>query len=393
MGLVRGQPVGALLPDASVDVIISTCVVDLSADKRCVLREAFRVLAGMCYLKGEEGRAIGEWFRGYPTWLTTHSYGAAERDNLDLMADLPQVLSTPEHDLWQYTTADVRGDPQRPAASAAPPGRRGARRLTGTAGGGQDWTEPGLSPGRQRWTRPAHLRQSLRAGPPVRGGFEEFPRGRRHPMSCSQCQGMQALFGERVARHDLKRYRRKGPLETTRILLDALKAEGLEGATLLDIGGGVGAVSNALLDAGVRHATVVDASPAYLQVARAEAERQGHRDRITYRRGDFVEVAPEIPPADVVTLDRVICCYDEMEALVSASAEKARRLYGLVYPRDTWWDRMGVSLANLSFRIRRNPFRVFIHAPAEVERIIRSQGLGRQFHHATALWQVLVYAR
>ena len=32
------------LPDASVDVIISNCVINLSADKRQVLQEAFRVL-------------------------------------------------------------------------------------------------------------------------------------------------------------------------------------------------------------------------------------------------------------------------------------------------------------------------------------------------------------
>ena len=162
-------------------------------------------------------------------------------------------------------------------------------------------------------------------------------------MSCCQCQGIQSLFGERIARHDLKRYRRKGPLETTRILLEALVEAGVEGATLLDIGGGVGAISNGLLIAGAARATVVDASPAYLRTAQAEAERQSHRDRITYRSGDFVALAREIAPADVVTLDRVICCYDDMEALVSASAEKAGRLYGVVYPRDAWWNRLGVS--------------------------------------------------
>lgn len=212
-------------------------------------------------------------------------------------------------------------------------------------------------------------------------------------MSCCQCQGIENIFSERVARKDLKRYRKKGPLKTTRILLDALRAEGVEGATLLDIGGGVGAVSNDLLGAGAVLATVVDASPAYLQVATAEAERQGHLDRITYHRGDFVEVAADVPPADVVTLDRVICCYDGMEALVSASAEKAGRLYGVVYPRDTWWDRLGVSLVNLSCRVRRNPFRVFVHSPAAVERVIQSKGLARRFYRTTALWQVIVYAR
>ena len=212
-------------------------------------------------------------------------------------------------------------------------------------------------------------------------------------MSCCQCQGIQTMFGEAVAAKDLKRYRRKGPLKTTRILLGALRAEGVRGATLLDIGGGVGAISNALLDAGATRATVVDASPAYLQAAKTEAERQGHRDRITYRYGDFVEVAPEVPSADVVTLDRVICCYDEMEALVSTSAERAERLYGVVYPRDTWWDRLGVSLVNFACRARRNPFRVFVHSPAAVERVIRDKGLTRRFYRTTAIWQVAVFAR
>ena len=212
-------------------------------------------------------------------------------------------------------------------------------------------------------------------------------------MTCCQCEGMREVFGERVARKDLKRYRKKGPSRTTRILLDALTQEGVAGATLLDIGGGVGAVSNELLDAGAARATVVDASPAYLEVARSEAERRGNRDRITYRHGDFVEVAAEIPPVDVVTLDRVICCYHDMEALVSASAGKAGRLYGVVYPRDTWWDRLGVSLLNLTCRIRRNPFRVFIHPPAAVERMIEAQGLTKGFCRTTPVWQVIVYER
>ena len=212
-------------------------------------------------------------------------------------------------------------------------------------------------------------------------------------MSCCQCQGIQTLFGDRVARKDLKRYRKKGPLDTTRMLLDALQAQGVAGCTLLDIGGGVGAISNELLDAGVDRATVVDASPAYLEAAKREAERQGHRDRITYRQGDFVEVAPKIEPADIVTLDRVICCYDDMSALVGASAARARRMYGVVYPRDTWLGRAGASLLNLGCWAWRNPFRVFIHPPEEVERAISEQGLERRFHRTTPVWQVVVYAR
>lgn len=41
---LKGQIEAIPLPDASVDVIISNCVINLSGDKRKVLREAFRVL-------------------------------------------------------------------------------------------------------------------------------------------------------------------------------------------------------------------------------------------------------------------------------------------------------------------------------------------------------------
>ncbi len=38
--------------------------------------------------------------------------------------------------------------------------------------------------------------------------------------------------------------------------------------------------------------------------------------------------------ADIVTLDRVGCCYLAVDELVTASAAHARRLYGLVLPRE-----------------------------------------------------------
>ncbi|UCC73007.1 MAG: methyltransferase domain-containing protein [Gemmatimonadota bacterium] len=82
----------------------------------------------------------------------------------------------------------------------------------------------------------------------------------------------------------------------------------MEGATLLDIGGGVGVIQHELLDAGARGATGVEAVPRYLAAARGEAERRGHAERVDLVLGDFVELAGAIEPADMVTLDRVICC-------------------------------------------------------------------------------------
>lgn len=212
-------------------------------------------------------------------------------------------------------------------------------------------------------------------------------------MSCCQCQGIETYFNQKVARKDLKRYREKGPDKTTRMLIDALKAEGIEGMTLLDIGGGVGVIQHELLTTGMSRAINVEASKAYIEAAKEEAERQGHADRVSHHRGNFVELAPVIPVADVVTLDRVICCYHDMEALVELSSARAGRLYGVVYPRDTWWIKIQNAIENFVYWIRRNPFRVFVHPTKAVDAVVRGNSLEQRFYRKVGRWQVVIYAR
>ncbi|HEX9036550.1 MAG TPA: methyltransferase domain-containing protein [Ktedonobacterales bacterium] len=212
-------------------------------------------------------------------------------------------------------------------------------------------------------------------------------------MTCPGCTGGANVFGDKAARSNLKSYRKNGPAKNTRILLDALRREGVEGRTLLDIGGGVGAISMELLKSGVTSATQVDASTAYVAAANAEAAREGVSDRFAARQGDFVALAPETPAADVVTLDRVICCYPDMRALVSESAGKAARLYGVIYPRDTWWARMGGATLNAVARLFRVPLRNHIFPTAAVDAVIREQGLTRRYQHDAFYWQVVVYGR
>jgi 2-polyprenyl-3-methyl-5-hydroxy-6-metoxy-1,4-benzoquinol methylase len=208
------------------------------------------------------------------------------------------------------------------------------------------------------------------------------------------CQGVDKVFGERTARHDLRRYRKRGPSKPTRALLDALAREGIDGATVLDIGGGVGAIQLELLDGGAVRATAVEASDAYLLAAAEEARRRGHADRVSRLRGDFVEVADAVEPADVVTLDRVICCYPDMESLVGRSADRARRLYGLVYPRDTWWVALAIRVTNLGMRMTRRAFRAHMHRTSAVDAVARAHGLAPKLtRHAGPVWQVAVYER
>jgi Methyltransferase domain len=201
------------------------------------------------------------------------------------------------------------------------------------------------------------------------------------------------VFGKRQAERDLRHYLQRGPASTTRMLIDALKTEGVDGLSLLDIGGGIGAIALELFKSGVSTATEVDASPAYISTAGAEVERQGLTSRVECREGDFVALATEVPSAGIVTLDRVICCYPDMRALVGQSAAKAGKLYGAVYPRDRWWLYAAVVPGNLLLRLLRNPLRLYIHRTAEVDALIRSQGLAPRFHRNAGLWQVTIYAR
>jgi magnesium-protoporphyrin O-methyltransferase len=212
-------------------------------------------------------------------------------------------------------------------------------------------------------------------------------------MSQCQCQAIESLFDHRLAAAQLQRMRRRGPLKSTRFLIETLQMHGVQGKTLLDIGGGVGAVHLQLLSSGAREATDVDASSAYLQSAKSESSRLGFEGRVQYHHGNFLEIAPRIAPADIVTLDRVICCYDDMEGLVGASADKARNLYGLVYPRDVWWARLSIRCLNLSHKLWGRQFRAFTHRTTEVESILDAHGLVKISYRTTGIWQVAVFDR
>jgi Methyltransferase domain len=216
-------------------------------------------------------------------------------------------------------------------------------------------------------------------------------------MSCNQCDGIEAQFNEAEASKSLYRLRQSGPDHTTRLLLEALRRAldevGAGGATLLDIGGGVGAIHHELLDAQIQQAVHVDVSSAYLAAARLETERRGHGARVEFLRADFVSVADTLAPVDVVTLDRVICCYPDMPRLVRLSAAKATRLYGAVYPRRTPFTRMGATAMNAWQRLKRSDFRVFLHQPSAIDAVLRTAGLVRRSMRRTLAWEVVVYER
>ena len=122
-------------------------------------------------------------------------------------------------------------------------------------------------------------------------------------------------FGAGVARRDVAKYRRRGPDAPTRLLRDSVLAADSSRATVLDIGGGIGALSLELIAAGVGHATLVDASASYLSAAREEATRADRTSQLDVVAGDFVELGATLPVAEIVAMHRVVCCYPDFDAL------------------------------------------------------------------------------
>jgi magnesium-protoporphyrin O-methyltransferase len=212
-------------------------------------------------------------------------------------------------------------------------------------------------------------------------------------MDACGCDSFTDIFDEGTARDDIERYRSEGPDGTTRLLLDMIRSAGVADATLLDIGAGVGVIDHELLADGVRRAVLVDGSPAYESAARDEAAARGTVDRMSYVVGDFVHVADRVEAADVVTLDRVVCCYPSVDALVRASIRKATRLYGLVLPRDRVVIRIGLGLLNVWYRLRGRAYRAFVHPNARVDALAAEAGFRPTAEATTLAWRVVLYAR
>src|SRR2546430_5669425 len=91
------------------------------------------------------------------------------------------------------------------------------------------------------------------------------------------------LFSRKYASRDARRYRQRGLGATSRALVEL--AGDVEGATVLDVGGGIGAIELELLAAGAERATNVELSGGYEEAASALLSERGLSDRVDRRGG------------------------------------------------------------------------------------------------------------
>lgn len=201
------------------------------------------------------------------------------------------------------------------------------------------------------------------------------------------------MFDAGVAARELRRYRRKGPRGTTRDLCESIRLHCAGASTVLDIGPGIGALTFELLEAGVPHAIAVDASSAFLDAARDEAARRDVAHRVEWRHADFVAVAADVPAADIVALDRVVCCYPAIEELLTQAASHARSCLAISYPLEHWYIRGVISAQNTVRRLSGSAFSVFVHSVSRMEAIIRRDGFRLASRRGSWVWCADVYIR
>jgi magnesium-protoporphyrin O-methyltransferase len=214
-------------------------------------------------------------------------------------------------------------------------------------------------------------------------------------MSCcrSACDAVAGHFNAVVAHAELDRYRRKGLDKRARRLIKTLVQCGVRGRSALDVGGGVGMLAFELLKRGASRIVLADASSANLEAARDEATRANLGDRIRFALGDFTAVAVALEPADIVVLDRVVCCYPEWKPLLERASDRCLKIFALSYPKDRLDVRLAIAFENLRRRWRGDPFRAFVHSPSQMRATLEAAGMRHMRRTGTLSWRIDVYAR
>jgi hypothetical protein len=197
------------------------------------------------------------------------------------------------------------------------------------------------------------------------------------------------MFDERQARRDLRRWRDKGLKPDARDAVDFLAGHDVR--TVLEIGGGIGAAQVELLRRGAERTVNVELSPGYEPVALELARAEGVDDRVERRLGDAA--AAELPDADAVLLNRVVCCYPDFDALLGAAAEHARRYLVFTFPRSGRLGSAVVAAGNLALRLGRRDFRAYAHPRAALIAAAEARGLRLVHERRAFVWQTVALAR
>jgi hypothetical protein len=210
-------------------------------------------------------------------------------------------------------------------------------------------------------------------------------------VNCCTPTGYRTIFGTKTVERDARRYRRKGLARSATWLLQALTEDGVNEASVLEVGGGIGSLQIELLEAGASHATNVEIIDSYEAVARSLITERHLEDRVERRIADYAQHPDQAPAADIVIMHRVICCYPDPDALTSAACARARDRVAITIPREAWWVKLGFRCMNVWLRLRRIAFRGYVHPQAQILDVAISHGFHTTNHDRGPLWESFIF--
>ena len=210
---------------------------------------------------------------------------------------------------------------------------------------------------------------------------------------CCDARGCDDVFRAGFAGRAARRYRRRGLDRVATRLVDFLAADRLAGATVLDIGGGVGEIGLELLRRGAASVLTLELSSAYDEEAHRLAREAGFADRMQRQIVDIAATPERVPRADLVVLHRVVCCYPNHERLLGAAADRCRRRLAFSHPPRTLLSRALLAAENAVYAVRGCEFRTFAHPPAEMVDVLTARGLRPVMVHPERVWHVQGLAR
>jgi hypothetical protein len=201
------------------------------------------------------------------------------------------------------------------------------------------------------------------------------------------------MFKPRLARRSLERYRRKGLDDLERRMLASAAVGGIDGARVLEIGGGIGTIQVELLESGADRGEIVELVSAYEPYARELAREKDLEERTAFRVADIVEDPGSVDPATIVVLNRVVCCSPDGVRLAGVAARLTSQTLVLSYPRDRPLVRVGLRLMNAWLRLLRRRFRVYLHKPAALVASAEAEGLRLAESGRGRLWEYAALRR
>lgn len=196
-----------------------------------------------------------------------------------------------------------------------------------------------------------------------------------------------------LARHYRKRFTKKGFEPAQQQLLAGLQQTGFAGTSVLEIGSGVGHLHMTMLEQGAAFATGIDLAPKMIEEAEKWSTDRGLTGQVRYFQGDFMDILPQIEPADVTVLDKVVCCYPDADGLVHRSLQKTVRVYALTYPRYRWSVQIAIGAGALLMKLIGSSFRPYAHRPEDIERWVTTAGFEKRYQNTTFIWLTQVYVK